>query len=438
MSEEYTHDLLEWLQKSTQIFVKKLSRNDCRWADSPENGHQNGFYVPRQIRESDYFPPLLNINPAKAHIFETTLIGIWPTSGQLKTSRAVHYSNKGTEMHLTRVPKEEFVALAPASILVSGRLRSEISGASHWFMVIDSESDQAEWLETILDLDVDFQFGLFDPNIILRGNRDEASGLIAELEYALKSGTLSNFIAEVCCLPTPAQLAAEAQTLYLRNNNLKSLDPWTLATPGDTLMVISRDIEFSIYKKKERAHRAAEVLAILAPSKERLAEAVVNGFAALDATFLSASQHRKSRAGRSFEHHISAMLRAGKIPFEEQAVTGGRRPDFVLPSLSSLENEAKCETEALILSAKTTLRERWKQVTLENFKSPIFLGTVDDRISADSINDMKRHGITLVVPEKLKIAKETCYENLSNVITFRDFFDNQVEPRLLKFWASQG
>src|SRR5690606_12369600 len=100
----------------------------------------------------------------------------------------------------------------------------------------------------------------------------------------------------------------------------------------------------------------------------------------IDAVFLSASQQRKTRAGRSFEHHIAAALTAGRIRFVAQAVTGGRRPDFVMPDLAQLKNRRRARGDALVLAAKTTLRERWKQVSSERINCEVFLATVDDRI----------------------------------------------------------
>lgn len=102
---------------------------------------------------------------------------------------------------------------------------------------------------------------------------------------------------------------------------------------------------------------------------------------------------------------------------------GGRRPDFVLPDTAALRDPNSAET--LILSLKTTLRERWKQLGLERFGN-VFLATVDDRISAPAIADMARNDIVLVVPELLKKSKETCYASNSNVITFRDFFREEI------------
>lgn len=117
-------------------------------------------------------------------------------------------------------------------------------------------------------------------------------------------------------------------------------------------------------------------------------------------------------------------------------MTGGRRPDFVLPSLVVLKAEKRKFEEAMVLSAKTTLRERWKQVAMEKFDCALFLATVDDRVSADAINDMSSHGIHLVVPESLKKSKETCYNGKANVITFREFFDEELSSKRPSFRRS--
>jgi len=188
-----------------------------------------------------------------------------------------------------------------------------------------------------------------------------------------------------------------------------------------------------LIKPAERRYRAAEVVRIITGVGADIVSSVVRGFPDLDATFLSASQHRKSRAGRSFEQHIARLLRDGRIAFEEQAVTGGRRPDFVLPSLVVLKTEKRKFEEAMVLSAKTTLRERWKQVTMEKFNCALFLATVDDRVSSDAIDDMNSHGIHLVVPESLKKSKETCYSGKANVISFREYFDEKISSKRPQF-----
>ena len=57
------------------------------------------------------------------------------------------------------------------------------------------------------------------------------------------------------------------------------------------------------------------------------------------------------------------------------------------------------------MSAKTTLRERWKQVEREKGTRDLYLTTVDENIAGNAIEDMASIGIKLVIPEKLKKAK---------------------------------
>jgi len=422
----------KWAVRSTKLLIKKLARNDCSWADDPKN-HQYGPYIPSGLKDSGFFPNLENINKDKPHIFESSVLTIWPATGEIKLSRFAHYSNKGVEMQFTGVPKTEFAGLTPASLLVGGLLRIPEEDVRYWFMIFDSASEEAELLEAAFDIGVDFHFAIFNPSDALSVDKNETDMLIKELSAALKAGTLRSFIASVAKLPPPECLAAQAQMAYLQEQSLDNLDPFLIPNPGDAIMKISRDVEFALYKQVERRHRAADVLRIVTEEAD-LVTAIVKGFPQLDATFLSASQHRKSRGGLSFEYHIGRMMTDGKIPFEAQKITGGRRPDFILPSLKVLSSPNRGGDEALIISAKTTLRERWKQVALEKFNCSLFLATVDDRVSSDAIDDMQKHGIHMVVPESLKTAKETCYAGKSNVISFKEFFQEEVFTKRLNFW----
>lgn len=421
----------ELAARSSGIFVKKLSRNDTSWADDPGK-HQAGFYVPRPVRETGFFPALEANNPDKPHIFHAHCISFWPQTGEIKRSGMRHFSNKGPETHFTTVPREVFSRLSPASLLVSGKLLEPLSDATHWFVVLDSMSDDAEVLETTLDLPADFHFDLFESSAIATARRlavDESSQLIDELTHAIRNGTLESFIRSVSRIPPPEVIAKEAQNRFLAESKAKSLSPYELQSPGDAIMRISRDIEYDIFKRYELRRRASEAVGVLMRTPD-VVTATVRGFPLLDALFLSASQQRKTRAGRSFENHLATQLRDGRISFEEQAILGGRRPDFVLPNRHVMSlRENRPFNDALILSAKTTLRERWKQITHERFNCAIFLATVDDRVSKQALDEMEEFGIQLVVPESLKSSKETYYPGHANVLSFRDFFHEEVARR---------
>lgn len=426
------NEINDWIGKSRRLLIKKLSRNDCSWADD-SGKHQNGSYIPHEIRESDFFPNLQNKNPAKPHIFEATIETFWPTTAEVKKSNLKHYSNKGSELHFTGVPKEMFSGLAPASLLLGGLLLKPLGDVHYWFITIDSLSDEAALLESAFDLAVDFHYGLFDPKSIFSDALDDSELLIQEIREAIKSGTLKEFIKAASQLPPSPVIAADAQKIFLQRNSYDSLNPYEIPNPGDAVMEISRDIEYTLYKRVEQRHRAAEAIGIITQGGADVVVSVVKGYPELNASFLSASQTRKSRAGRSFEHHVARLLRDGLILFQEQAITGGRRPDFVMPSVKTLKQKVRAYDDALVLSLKTTLRERWKQVPMEKFNCALFLATVDDRVSSGAIDDMLDLGIHLLVPESLKKSKETCYGKKANVITFRDFFDEEISAKRPSF-----
>lgn len=418
------------VEESGQMLVKKLSRNDTSWADD-SGKHQAGFYIPAAIRESGFFPPLEATNPAKPHIFVAELQVLWPQTGESTSSNMRHYSNKGQETHFTRLPKMLFRDLTPASLLLAGRFSQPVGGCGWWIVILDSAGDEAELLETMLDLPVDFHHGIFsaqDFRSTQRAEQDELEALIDEFREAIRTGTLADVVARYATIPDPATIARQARGQWLREEGLTTFDPWRIAAPGDAIMKISREIEYRLYRSHELRRRAAELLSILSGDLD-LPSAVVRRYPDIDAVLLSASQQRKTRAGRSFEHHIAAALDAGNIRFQEQAVTGGRRPDFVMPDLRTLRSRTRAHADALVVAAKTTLRERWKQVSSERLNCDVYLATVDDRVAPTSIAEMAGAGILLVVPESLKESGEACYKDRPNVLSFREFFDGAIRTR---------
>jgi hypothetical protein len=237
-----------------------------------------------------------------------------------------------------------------------------------------------------------------------------------------------------------AELAGMAQKKFLTDKNLKNLDPFVLNTPGDVLREISRNIEWELFREYQRKERSVALVRTVVGDEPRrldakdLIRALIDQFSNIDALMLSASQQRKSRAGYSYEHHIEKMLSDGKVPFEKQVIIESqKRPDFILPSLAVLNNVTEGRNSGLILSAKTTLRERWKQVEREKKGRRLFLTTVDENIAGNAIEDMASIGIRLVIPESLMKSKETEYAGHSNVITFKQFCETELKPNLSRW-----
>lgn len=436
-------DLLTMLfEKSERILIKKLSNNDRDWARFP-NKRQAGVYVPRENRDGGFFPNLEKKergSESADEIRERLFLTIWSQlGGEKRISRLAHYTSKGQETHLTRLPKEVFAELLPASFLIMGRVKPGKENV-YECMTIDSGSDEASLLRELFDLPAEFLIGEFDPAALKTKERERVLDFAEQVIAAWLAGSIAHFAKDNAAMPATLELAQMAQAVFLKKYGMKALDPFALEEPGNSLLEISRSIEWDLFREYQRKERSVELVRLILGEKNHAITAkdiirkLVDEFQAIDALMLSASQQRKSRAGYSYEHHIEAMLKAGAIPFEKQVIIDARkRPDFILPSLAFVDSGRETAATGLILSAKTTLRERWKQVEREKGMRRLFLTTVDENIAGNAIEDMASLGVNLVVPESLMKSTLTEYAGHQNVLSFRDFCADQIKPNL-KTW----
>lgn len=435
-------DLLNSLfGKSERILVKKLSNNDRDWARY-SNKHQAGVYVPHEQRDGGFFPPLALMerdDPDADEIREVYFTTLWPQADghdAEKRSRLVHYTSKGQETHMTRLPKPVFAELLPASYLVMGRLRQGDEIAFEC-LTIDSGSDEASLLLELFDLGPDFLIGEFDPAHLKQREQERVLDFAEQVIAAWLAGEIDAFARNNAAMPTTVDLALLARRAFLEKYGLERIDPFDIPNPGDALREISRSIEWDLFRDFQRKERSVELIRIVLGDRPvevaapDIIRRLIDELPAIDALMLSASQQRKSRAGYSYEHHIEAMLADGGIPFEKQVIIEARkRPDFILPSLKFIDSGKPGAETGLILSAKTTLRERWKQVEREKGARNLYLTTVDENIAGNAIEDMASFGVFLVIPESLKKSKETEYEGHRNVLSFREFCDGAVQPHI--------
>ena len=440
-------DLLnELFKKADRILVKKLSNNDRDWARH-SNKHQAGVYIPHQNRDGGFFPSLEKMkrsDPDADPIWEIYFSTRWPQAtpdNNSRRSRLVHYTSKGQETHMTRLPASVFSELLPASFLVMGRVHDD-GETAYECLTIDSASDEAALLAEMFEIGPDFLINEFNPKEITQSEHNRVLDFAEQLIAAWQDGRIDLFARDHAAMPATTDLANLARQEYLTKQGLTSLNPFEIDAPGDALRDISRSIEWELFRKYQRRERAVALVRLVLgdePVNISLPDVIrrlVDTLPAIDALMLSASQQRKARAGYSYEHHIEAMLSDGAIPFEKQVVIAAKkRPDFILPSLSFMETETREKKTALILSAKTTLRERWKQVEREKSDRNLYLTTVDENIAGNAIEDMASFGVWLVIPEALKDSKMAEYKGHENVLSFREFCDSVLAPNL-KDWPA--
>ena len=113
---------------------------------------------------------------------------------------------------------------------------------------------------------------------------------------------------------------------------------------------------------------------------------------------------RKSRAGKSLEHHLAEIFTASNLKFEEQVITeNNKKPDFIFPDGASYHNFMFPSDKLTMLGAKTTCKDRWRQVLNEADRIPNkHLFTLQRGVTRNQMLEMKDEHLTLVVPKDHK------------------------------------
>ncbi|MEX0622253.1 MAG: type II restriction endonuclease [Candidatus Woykebacteria bacterium] len=154
-------------------------------------------------------------------------------------------------------------------------------------------------------------------------------------------------------------------------------------------------------------------------------------FHTLDRFFLSLSQSRKSRAGKSFEHIHNALFKELNYKFDEQQVINGK-PDFLMPSVERWRSNP---IDCIIFTSKRTLRERWRQIVTEGTRGfRFFLATIDEKVSKAQLKEMLDNRIYLVTPDSIR---KKFYPDAENVLSFTKFFKDHLDPAMER-WARDG
>ena len=120
---------------------------------------------------------------------------------------------------------------------------------------------------------------------------------------------------------------------------------------------------------------------------------------------LSVHNRRKSRMGYSLEHHLEAVFRAFDVEHVRGAVTeNNQRPDFLFPSAEAYRAAPASGSPRLtMLGAKSTCKDRWRQVLAEAAKiSRKHLLTLEPGISGAQTAQMSASNLQLVVPQAIQ------------------------------------
>jgi hypothetical protein len=118
---------------------------------------------------------------------------------------------------------------------------------------------------------------------------------------------------------------------------------------------------------------------------------------------LSVQNRRKSRMGHALENHLRVLFDNHNLKYSHNKNTEGKKkPDFIFPSIESYHDENFDSSRLIMLGAKSSCKERWRQVLSEADRIPYkHLCTLEPGISKDQTDEMKDSKLTLVVPVPL-------------------------------------
>lgn len=162
--------------------------------------------------------------------------------------------------------------------------------------------------------------------------------------------------------------------------------------PDDVLMawMDREEILFRTYERYELA--------------ERLSKGFANDVEQFLAFSLSVQNRRKSRAGDALENHLEAVFSSFNIRYSRGAVTENKaKPDFLFPSSDDYHNLLFPTTRLTMLGAKSTCKDRWRQVLAEADRIPAkHLLTLEAAISENQTMEMRNKNVQLIIPTPIQ------------------------------------
>lgn len=361
MMDELVTKAVESVLSGKKAYCKFLSANDS----GETGGHQAGILISKTAKDMLYTEQELKEN----HILKKTGKIRW--QDDFSTNCTFTWYESKNELRITGFGRGFEL------------LRPEYTGA---LFALIKESDES-YLGYLFNTDEDIQefldaFGLTPAETNRPIELDRINPELVEKQAieAFISGLKVDF-------PSSQEMSSAARFIQYQvylNNHLIQSDP-------DTMLLRWTEEEYRLFRAIEHA---------------RYGETVAKGFASVDDFIALANQvlnRRKSRAGKSLEHHLAAIFDENKIEYTAQAVTeGNKKPDFLFPSEEAYHDMTFSIEKLCTLAAKTTCKDRWRQILNEADRlrdENKYLCTMQQGISAAQMDEMQAEKVVLVVPK---------------------------------------
>lgn len=372
---EILNSAITKVQNAKHAFCRFITAND-----TGKNGsHQAGFYIPKCAA------PLLFDTPGMKGENKDKFVEVKWQDDFITESRFIYYG-QGTrnEYRITRFGKN-FPFFEEDNV---GDLLIIAQYTENYYYGFVLQRDQ--------DIDEFFAYFNLSPEM--------TNQLIDVTQAYTPEIQLEHDIQELISLhndfPETRQMAQFARDVY---NKAHLITDKIICRIPDDLLLKWIDTEYSLFRSFEEKIYAPVYSVPFQNCQElvKFSNIILN--------------RRKSRAGKSLEHHLATIFTAARLEYEEQAVTeDNKKPDFLFPNGEAYHNLLFPADKLVFLGAKTTCKDRWRQVLNEaNRIETKYLFTLQQGISKNQLREMKHERLKLVVPA-----------------AYRTSFDKEFQPEI--------
>ena len=214
------------------------------------------------------------------------------------------------------------------------------------------------------------------------------------------------FVSQYSEFPTTAKMSEGARLCY---DNAFKINESQLCKIPDQILLKWIETEYTLFSKIEE-----KIYGYVLQKPFDSLKDFIN-------TALGVLNSRKSRAGKSLEHHLSSIFKANHLIFEEQAITEDKKkPDFLFPNSIAYHDILFPADDLIVLGAKTTCKDRWRQVLTEANRVDIkYLFTLQQGVSSNQMKEMIDSKLQLVIPQEYRNCFPAPYR--SNLLNLHDF-----------------
>jgi len=361
--ESILNKAIQSAQQSDIAFTKFITANDA----GATGGHQAGFHI-----HKNSWRLFFDTEGVRGSNKDKWVTIRWQDEFET-SSRFIYYGSKTrNEYRLTRFGRG-FPFLQDENI---GDLLiiSKISENQYEAFVLQSDEEIDEFFAAL--------------NIA----SNDTNGIIPkQFDTSAEDKLLQCFISFIKSLksefPATIELATNARNCYIGAYNIKKE---TIIKNPDREILEWLNSEFQLFKTIEIS---------------RYSERIKTPFETVEQLISFANtilNRRKSRAGKSLEHHLSEIFSIFNLHFASQAITeNNKKPDFLFPNVDAYIDPKYDEKKLILLASKTTCKDRWRQILNEADRIKTkHLFTLQQGISKNQLEEMYKYDVCLVVPKQ--------------------------------------